>query len=151
LRNAKFWETNFGYSKVSVKGRTMARPKAQELTARELAVMQMFWQQKEGTAEEAQKYLEETGETLAYTTVLNVVRALAEKGFLKQLNQDRPFRYGVLRNFEDVSHKLVSELVTKVFQGSRQAMLVQLFDQRKLSSSEREFLQMVLREQGDEA
>lgn len=125
----------------------MARPKAIELTARELAVMQLFWKNGEGTAEQAQAHLEATGDKLAYTTVANVVRSLTDKGFLKPTNSSRPFRYIAIRKFEDVSQRLVGDLVTRLFAGSRQAMLVQLLDRKKLSKQEREYLESLLHDQ----
>lgn len=125
----------------------MARPKSIELTARELAVMQLFWKNGEGTAEQAQAHLVAAGENLAYTTVANVVRNLADKGFLELTNSQRPFQYKAIRKFEDVSKRLVCDLVTRLFAGSRQAMLVQLLDRRKLTTTERAFLQELLQEQ----
>ncbi|GAB5406768.1 MAG: hypothetical protein Aurels2KO_49990 [Aureliella sp.] len=125
----------------------MARPKAVELTDRELAVMQLFWKNGEGTAEQAQAHLEESGEKLAYATVANVVRSLADKGFLKQTNSTRPYQYAAVKKFEDVSKRLVGDLVTRLFSGSRQAMLVQLLDRQKLTEKERDFLQSLLSDQ----
>lgn len=123
----------------------MARPKAKELTERELAVMQHFWRCEEATAEEARIALEAAGEALAYATVANVVRGLADKGVLEQANAERPFRYRAAKSFEEVSKSLVGDLISRLFDGSRQAMLVQLFSQKSLSEQEREFLQEVLR------
>lgn len=125
----------------------MARPKATELTARELAVMQIFWKQKDATAEDVRQYLHASGETIAYVTVANAVRALSEKGFLKQINANRPFRFRAVRSFEDVSKRLVGDLMSRLFDGSREAMLVHLLDRRELSDEEREYLMSVLERQ----
>lgn len=128
----------------------MARPKAIELTSRELAVMQLFWKQRSASVEDARVFLEESGETLAYVTVANVVRALSDKGFLKQTNAVRPYQYKAVRSFENVSKGLVGDLVKRVFAGSRKAMLVHLIDQRKLTETEREYLAEVLKRQEDQ-
>ena len=122
----------------------MARPKAAELTDRELAVMQVFWQTDEATAEQARQELLKTGEDVAYVTIANVVRGLLKKGFLKQTHSDRPFRYTAVRTFDDVSTKLLGDFMGRLFQGSRQAMLVQLLKHRKLSDAERELLEQIL-------
>lgn len=128
----------------------MARPKAIELTARELAVMQLFWQHEEASAEQAKDYLVSQGEDLAYVTVANVVRGLADKGYLKQVNAQRPFRYSAVRTFEDVSKRLVGDMVSRVFNGSREALLVQLLNRRKLTQQERDYLQDILSQQEGE-
>ena len=57
----------------------MARPKTPELTDRELAVMQVFWQTGECTAEQARQKLLKTGEDVAYVTIANVVRGLRDE------------------------------------------------------------------------
>ena len=129
----------------------MARPKATELTERELAVMQVFWKQGEATAEQAREALTENGENVAYVTVANVVRGLADKGVLKQVNSKRPFRYQAIRSFEDVTKRLLGDMVQKLFAGSREALLVHLLDRKKLTQAEREFLQDILdHQEGDE-
>lgn len=122
----------------------MVRPKAKELTSRELAVMQLFWQEDRATVEDAREHVEKSGESLAYVTVANVVRALADKSFLKQVNDVRPYQYKAVRSFDDVSKGLVGDLVKRLFSGSRKAMLVQLLDQKKLTEAERKYLTDVL-------
>ena len=122
----------------------MARPKAPELTDRELAVMQVFWRTEESTAEQARQELLKAGEDVAYVTIANVVRGLLKKGFLKQTHSDRPFRYTAVRSFDDVSTNLLGDVMGRLFQGSRQAMLVQLLKLRKLNTSERELLKQIL-------
>jgi len=127
----------------------MGRPKAKELTERELAVMRSFWDHGEGTAEQARERLAADGTELAYVTVANVVRQLEEKGFLRQQNQRRPFVYAAAKSFEEVSTRLVGHMLQKLFDGSRERMLVQVLSRRKLSESERRFLQDLLESQED--
>ena len=128
----------------------MVRPKARELTERELEVMRAFWDHGEGTAEEARQRLQREGTSLAYVTVANVVRQLEEKGFLTQKNKQRPFVYAAKKSFEDVSSRLVGNLLHKLFDGSRERMLVQVLGRKQLSQGEREFLRGLLEEQESE-
>ncbi|MFN3189933.1 MAG: BlaI/MecI/CopY family transcriptional regulator [Aureliella sp.] len=122
----------------------MARPKSTELTSRELAVMQVFWQRDAAAADDAHRHLLEQGEDIAYVTVANVVRALVEKGFLEQTTAKRPYNYKAIRTFDQVSTTLVGDLVTRVFDGSREALLVHLLDHKKLTAEEREYLRQIL-------
>lgn len=121
----------------------MVRPKS-DLTTRELAVMQVFWQFKTATTESAHQRLYEQGEEIAYVTVANVVRGLVDKGFLEQTNAKRPYLYRALRSFDQVSKRLVGDLVTRLFDGSREAMLVHLLDRKRLTEDERTYLRQVL-------
>ena len=81
----------------------MGRPAARELTERELEVMHVFWNRGESTVAEVHDVLAESGLDRAYTTVATLVRILADKSFLVQTKEERPFSYRPARTYEDVS------------------------------------------------
>jgi predicted transcriptional regulator len=129
----------------------MARPRAKELTDRELEVMHAGWDlaasRSEGvTVADVRDELARRGRDLAYTTVATLFRILDEKNFVTQLNNERPFRYQPARSFEEVSGSLLGDLVERVFGGSREQLLVRLIEDRKLTKKERSVLEDVLRE-----
>ena len=126
----------------------MARPPARELTERELQVMQVFWKHGELTAADVRRELARVGLRLAYTTVATLVRLVAEKGFLEQTSHERPFRYRPRRTQEEVSRRLLGDLLHRVFGGSRERLLLHLFEERRLTPAERELLQEILRTRG---
>ena len=124
----------------------MARPKAKELTERELEVMHVFWEHGQQTATQVRENLAQQDRNLAYTTVATLVRILYEKGFLEQVNDQRPYQFRPRRTFEDVSRSLVGDLLERVFSGSREELLMRLFDKRKLTRHERAVLEELLQE-----
>jgi predicted transcriptional regulator len=129
----------------------MARPRAKELTDRELEVMHAVWDlaasRSEGvTVADVRDELARRGRDLAYTTVATLFRILDEKNFVTQINGERPFRYQPARSFEEVSGSLLGDLVERVFGGSREQLLVRLIEDRKLTKKERSVLEDVLRE-----
>jgi predicted transcriptional regulator len=125
----------------------VGRPAARELTERELEVMHVFWEGGALTAGGARERLAAAGLDRAYPTVANLVRLLEEKGFLRQENEERPFRYRPVRSHEEVSRGLVADLVRRVFRGSREQLLVRLVESRKLTAKERAVLEEILKEQ----
>jgi BlaI family transcriptional regulator, penicillinase repressor len=125
----------------------MARPKAPELTERELEIMQVFWDTGPLTANDVRDELSSRGRELAYTTVATLIRILSEKSFLEQTNTERPFVYESVRSFEDVSGNLVNDLLKRVFRGSKEQLLVSLFGEQRLTRKDREALETILREQ----
>ncbi len=127
----------------------MARPPAKDLTDRELEVMHVFWKTGEATAAEARDRLAAAGLDRAYTTVATLVRILHEKGFLEATNAERPFRYRPVRSYEEVSGRLLGDVLERVFRGSREQLLVRLVEQRKLTPRERAVLEEVLKEAGE--
>jgi BlaI family penicillinase repressor len=122
----------------------MARPPARELTERELEVMHVFWNRGESTVIQVRDILAESGLDRAYTTVATLVRILADKKFLVQTNEERPYSYRPARSHEDVSRKLLGELVDRVFRGSREQLLVCLMEQKALTAKERALLADIL-------
>jgi predicted transcriptional regulator len=124
----------------------MARPKAKELTERELEIMHVFWKRGELTAAEVRDTLAESGLDLAYTTVATLVRILADKGFVSKTNDERPFLYRPVRSYEDVSGSLLGHLVDTVFRGSSEQLLQRLLQKRKLNARERAALLDLLKE-----
>jgi predicted transcriptional regulator len=110
--------------------------------------MHVFWEGGALTAGEARDRLAQAGLDRAYPTVANLVRLLHEKGFLRQENGERPFRYRPVRSYEDVSRGLLADLVRRVFRGSREQLLVRLVEQRRLTARERAALEEILKEQG---
>ncbi len=125
----------------------MARPPAKELTQRELEVMHVFWDRGESTVQEVRDQLADSGLDRAYTTVATLVRILSDKGFLKQTHDQRPFRFRPARSYEQVSARLLGDLVERVFGGSREQLLLRLVDQKKLTAKERAALEEILKEQ----
>ena len=124
----------------------MARPPAKELTERELEVMQVFWKRGELTVADVQEDLAAAGLERAYTTVATLVRILCDKHFIEQTNDERPFKYRPSRSYEEVSGRLLSDLVERVFQGSRELLLVRLMGHKKLTAKERSVLEEILKE-----
>jgi predicted transcriptional regulator len=86
----------------------MARPKAKQLTERELEVMHAFWRRGEAsedaTAAQIRDELAGAGRELAYTTVATLVRILCDKGFLRRPSGGR---LPAIRSFSEVSGSLV--------------------------------------------
>jgi predicted transcriptional regulator len=112
--------------------------------------MHVFWNGGEATAAEARERLAASGLDLTYPTVANLVRILHEKGFLEATNARRPFRYRPARSHEEVSGRLLGDVLRRVFLGSREQLLVRLVGQGRLTAQERALLEEILEEQGDE-
>lgn len=126
----------------------MGRPPAKDLTERELEVMHAFWRHGEATAADARDRLAASGLDRTYTTIANLVRGLADRGFLHQVNEEKPFRYRASRSYEEISGRLLGDLVQRVFRGSRAQLLKRLVEQRALTAEERALLEEVLKERG---
>jgi BlaI family penicillinase repressor len=127
----------------------MGRPPARELTERELEVMQAVWRLGGSpTVADVRDELARSGLERAYTTVATLIKILADKGFLVQVGDERPYRYKPAQTYEDVSGRLLGDVLERVFRGSREQMLLRLFERRRLTPRERAVLEQLLRESG---
>lgn len=124
----------------------MPRPPAKELTERELEIMHLFWRHGELTATAVRDRLAQQGRDLAYTTVATLVRILVDKGYVRQTGAVRPYTYRPLRPFQEVSRRIVGDVIDRVFHGSRAGLLLQLMEDDQLSDDERTLLEKIVAE-----
>ncbi len=126
----------------------MVRPTAKDLTGRELEIMHVFWERGEATIAEVRAQMAGSGLDRAHTTIATLVRILGEKGFLEAVDSGRPARYRPSRSFEEVSRRLLGDVLERVFKGSSEDLLVRLVEQRRLTTKERARLRQILGEDG---
>jgi BlaI family transcriptional regulator, penicillinase repressor len=119
----------------------MSRPRAKQLTERELQVMQIFWKFCELTAIDVRQHMANADIDRAYTTIATIVRILMDKGFLARVpGRSRPFRFRAIQKQEVVSARILADVVDRLFQGSREQLSLCLRKQKQLSFEERAFL-----------
>ena len=100
---------------------------------RELDVMGVLWEMGSGTVTEVREQLPVT---LAYTTVLTILRNLEEKGLVSHETEGRARRYSPVVAKKDARSTLVGRLVDKLFHGSVEQLLVHLVRDRQLSADD---------------
>jgi BlaI family transcriptional regulator, penicillinase repressor len=100
---------------------------------RELDVMGVLWELGSGTVSEVRERLPVT---LAYTTVLTILRNLEEKDFVSHETEGRAHRYFPRVAKAEARTTLVGRLVDKLFHGSAEQLLVHLVRDRKLTADD---------------
>ena len=106
---------------------------AATLGERELDVMTVLWQRSSGTVAEVQEAL---STTLAYTTVLTMLRNLEAKGFVRREEEGRAHRYFPKVKQRAEQRRALRRLIDTLFLGSPEALLSQLVDDHALSPAE---------------
>jgi BlaI family transcriptional regulator, penicillinase repressor len=127
----------------------MNRPPAEALTDRELEVMHVFWDKGQLSAQDARDELEKRGRSLTYTTVANLCKILWDKEYLERVGESRPFEFKPTKSFQEVSKFFVTDLIHRVFQGSREQLLLQVLGNKKLTPKKRKLLEDLLKEDGE--
>lgn len=81
---------------------------------------------------------------VAYTTVMTVMKNLADKGYLDYEREGNSYIYFPKQKAEEVQHSLVKSLIRKVFKDSPAALVQTLVKYEELSEEERtEILDMI--------
>jgi BlaI family penicillinase repressor len=113
------------------------------LGERELDVMAVLWELGSGTVAEVREQL---SASLAYTTVLTIMRNLEVKKYVRREEEGRGHRYFPRVQQKTAQRNALSRLVTELFQGSPQALLAHLVDQHGVSAEELQRLAKTIRE-----
>jgi predicted transcriptional regulator len=81
---------------------------------------------------------------VAYTTVMTVLKTLAEKGYLTYHKDGRSYVYEPAQSPNEVQHSLLHRLMEKVFHGSPSALVQTLVQRENLSNDEREEIKKLI-------
>ncbi len=112
------------------------------LAEREAELMDVLWDHGPSTVNEVQSRL---GDVLAYTTVLTVLRKLEGKGYVGHEEEGRAHRYHALIEREAAQEGALKALVSKLFKGSGDALLMHLVSRERLSAKQVQRIEEQLR------
>ena len=108
----------------------MARPPSEHPTELELQILKILWKESPQTARHIRERLEKNGRELAHTSVITTLQKMVDKRQLKQLDpvEGKAFRFSPRMKEEDVSKRMLTDLVNRVFDGSAEEVMLTLFD-----------------------
>lgn len=109
----------------------------------EMEVLNHVWELGEASVADVQERIIEYRK-IAYTTVMTVMKNLADKKYLKYRKQGLSYIYSAAIQPDEVRFKLIDRLVDKVFHGSPKDLVQALVQNEKLSHEERsEIIKMI--------
>jgi len=105
------------------------------LTELELCLMKIVWQKGRASVQDVRDALPK-GRSLAYTTVLTMMRILERKGFLRHEKQDRSYVYEPVVQRLQATRSMVRDLVNRLFDGSPELLLVNVLENESIDREE---------------
>lgn len=123
----------------------MERKEHRTLTPLELEIMKVLWERGASTVAEVQPRLR--GD-LAYTTVQTMLNVLWRKKKVKRVQEGRAFRYEPVVSRERATGSALHDLVSRMFGGSSEALLMAMVDTRQISAEDLARLAEKLKEKG---
>lgn len=113
----------------------MARRKGKLLTNLELRLMNIVWKLGKATVKDVKNGLPRR-RTLAYSTVLTVMRILEAKGFVRHDTVNRTYVYYSVVTRDEVIHSTLRNLTDRLFDGSAELLMINVLQKEKLSPAE---------------
>lgn len=110
-------------------------------TDRELDIMAVLWQRGSATVSEVRDAL---ADDLAYNTVLTVLRTLEEKGHVSHVAEGKAFRYLPSVSQDAAGQSALTRVLDKLFDGSRDLLLAQLVNERRIGDKDLRRLRKLL-------
>ena len=121
----------------------MARPKHENPTPAELAVLDVLWDHGPGTVRKVMDHLQEDPPR-AYTSVMSLLNVMFDKGLVTRESAGRAFIYDAAVKRERTQRSMVGELLDRAFSGSASTMVTQLLAGSKPSTDELEQIRSVI-------
>ena len=107
------------------------------ITAAELKIMKVVWQLGSCTVRQTLEALpKEEGSAPAYTTVMTMMKQLAEKGALNVDSQRQPFLYTPAVRRDRVLRQRVTQFLQTVFDGHAEDLVLHLIEETDLSPAD---------------
>ena len=105
--------------------------------------MKVVWRKGQATVRDVYEALRQK-RTIAYTTVMTMMRILDDKGYLDKELVDRAYVYRPTKARQQVVGAMVKDFVDRVFDGASESLLVHLAKDNRLSAKQRQALEKLI-------
>lgn len=122
----------------------MRRKSIHKLGETELEVLNIVWELGEASVAETREQILKNRE-VAYTTVMTVMKNLADKGYLSFEQRGNSYVYSAKKAPGDVRRSIVRDVIRNVFMDSPLALVQALVDDENLSEDELEEIKTTIR------
>lgn len=114
----------------------------------EMEVLHHVWNAGEASVAQIRERILEDRK-VAYTTIMTVMKNLADKGYLKYRKEGISYIYSAAIDPSNVQYNLVDQLVTKVFHGSPKDLVQTLVKNENLSNEDRDEIKKMIQSMED--
>ncbi len=114
----------------------MARGPAEHPTELELRILKVLWEHAPLPVREIRQRLADGGRDLAHTSVITTLNTMFAKRFLKRSKEANAFWFSPRLTRDEVSRRMLGDIVERVFDGSTAAVVLSLFDCSEIDEDE---------------
>ena len=113
-----------------------------------MEVLHLVWEFGEATVKDVQERILKSRK-VAYTTIMTVMKNLADKGYLKYRKDGVTYVYSPAKEPDSVRFNLVTDLIKKVFKGSPKQLVQTLVEGENLSEKEMKEIRELIQQMDD--
>ncbi|MGE5191938.1 MAG: BlaI/MecI/CopY family transcriptional regulator [Deltaproteobacteria bacterium] len=128
----------------------MARSASEHPTELELLILKVLWRESPLPVRDIRRALARAGRDLAHTTVITTLNVMVRKKFVKRTMEGKACLFAPRVTREQVSTRMLGDIVERVFDGSAAAVVLNLFDRADLKADELRELRQILRQKTQE-
>jgi predicted transcriptional regulator len=121
----------------------VARSRSLTLTEAELRIMNVLWEKGSATVHEVLQGLPERP-SLAYNSVLTIIRILEKKGYVKHVKDKRAHVYTPKVDRKDATRFEVRHLVSRFFGNSDELLVLNILEEKSIDAEELSRLRQLL-------
>jgi BlaI family transcriptional regulator, penicillinase repressor len=121
----------------------LARSKSATLTEAELRIMNVLWDRGSATVHEVLEALP-SKPTLAYNSVLTIVRILEKKAYVKHVKDKRSHVYVPQVDRKDATRSEVRHLMSRFFGNSPELLVLNILEDKSMDAEELDRLRKLL-------
>ena len=101
----------------------------------EMEILHLVWALKDATVADVRRILLRERE-VAYTTVMTIMKNLADKGYLRIEKSGHAYVYKAAQSPDEVRGGVLKNILSKVFLGSKAELIESLVDDKALNKEE---------------
>lgn len=115
----------------------MARPGSDHPTDLELEILKVLWEEAPLPVRDVRERLEmQANRPLTHSTVITMLNIMVRKGFVRRKKEGKAFLFTPRVEKRSVTGGFVGDLVSRVFEGSPTAMILNLLEMTDLDADE---------------
>ena len=123
----------------------MPRPPSEHPTELEHQILKILWDESPLPVRDIRRRLAEQGRELAHTSVITTLNIMVRKKSLQRTRHKNAFLFEPRISREDVSRRMLGDLVDRVFDGSAAAVVLSLFERSDIDPDELKELRSIIR------
>jgi BlaI family transcriptional regulator, penicillinase repressor len=115
----------------------MARRTSEHPTQLELEILKVLWDRSPLSARDVRDRLnQQSARDLAYSSVITVLNIMVRKGYLKRHKEGKAFLFEPSVDRQSVAGGMTGDLLSRLFDGSASAMVLNLIETADLDAGE---------------